>query len=66
MKTIKGYAREVDANVDFCSEDNRYLVHELLVFASQAGDSQNLQTILDFISFRTDPSCPPSARLYAI
>ncbi|KAN0135836.1 hypothetical protein V8E53_006288 [Lactarius tabidus] len=54
-------------NVEFRPEDNRYLVvHECSGFGSQAEDSQNLRTIRDFISFRTDQSCPPSERLHAV
>ncbi|KAN0138726.1 hypothetical protein V8E53_003714 [Lactarius tabidus] len=56
-----------DINFGFCPEDNRYLiVHECSGLDSQAGDSQDLQVIRDFISRRTDPSSSPSERLHAI
>ncbi|KAH8985737.1 hypothetical protein EDB86DRAFT_3083324 [Lactarius hatsudake] len=56
-----------DINVEFHPEDNRYLiVHECSGLESQAGDSQNLQTIRDFISYRTDESRSPSERLHAV
>jgi hypothetical protein len=58
---------ESGINAEFRPEDNRYLiVHEFAGFESQAGDSQNLRTIRDFISYRTDPSCPRSERLHAV
>ena len=58
---------KVNINVEFRPEDNRYLVvHEFLGFESQAVDLKNLRTIREFISYRTDPSCPPSERLHAV
>ena len=58
---------KADINVEFRPEDNRYLiVHECSGLGSQGGDSQNLQTIRDFISHRTDPSRSPSERLHAV
>ncbi|KAI9436782.1 hypothetical protein BJY52DRAFT_1421836 [Lactarius psammicola] len=57
----------VDINAEFHPEDNRYLViHEYSGLESQARDSQNLQTIRDFISYRTDASCSPSESLHAV
>ena len=56
-----------DINVEFRPADNRYLiVHESSGFDSQARDSQDPQTILDFISRRTNASCLPPERLHAI
>ncbi|KAH9061769.1 hypothetical protein EDB83DRAFT_877169 [Lactarius deliciosus] len=55
---------KTDINVEFQPEDNRYLiVHECSVSESQPGDSQNLQTIRDFISYRTDASRSPLERI---
>ncbi|KAH9074319.1 hypothetical protein EDB83DRAFT_2356300 [Lactarius deliciosus] len=56
-----------DINAEFGPQDNRYLiVHECSGLDSQASDSQDLRTIRDFISHRTDPSCLPSERLHAV
>ncbi|KAF8272135.1 hypothetical protein EI94DRAFT_1796529 [Lactarius quietus] len=58
---------QADIDVEFRPEDNRYLiVHECSGLDSQATNSQGLQTIRDFISRRTDPSCSPPERLHAI
>ncbi|KAH9051692.1 hypothetical protein EDB87DRAFT_1693951 [Lactarius vividus] len=58
---------KVDINVEFRPEDNCYLiVHECSGLEPQAGDSQNLQTIRDFILCRTDASCSDSKRLHAV
>ncbi|KAI9456396.1 hypothetical protein BJY52DRAFT_1381678 [Lactarius psammicola] len=58
---------KADIDIEFRPEDNRYLiVHECSGFEPQAGDSQNLQIIRDFISHRTDASRSPSERLHAI
>ncbi|KAI9456397.1 hypothetical protein BJY52DRAFT_1187915 [Lactarius psammicola] len=58
---------KADINVEFRPGDNRYLiVHECSGLDSQARDSQDLQTIRDFISHRTDPSRSPSERLHAV
>ncbi|KAH9061778.1 hypothetical protein EDB83DRAFT_878341 [Lactarius deliciosus] len=51
----------------FIQNDNRHLiVHECSGLGSQSTDPQNLQTIRDFISRRTDASRPPSERLHAV
>ncbi|KAF8265735.1 hypothetical protein EI94DRAFT_1734856 [Lactarius quietus] len=58
---------KTEIDVEFRPEDNRYLiVHESSGLDSQAPDSQGFQTIRDFISRRTDPSCSPPERLHAI
>ncbi|KAH9051686.1 hypothetical protein EDB87DRAFT_749395 [Lactarius vividus] len=58
---------KADINVEFHPEDNRYLIaHECSGLESQPGDSQNLQTIRDFISHRTDASRSPLERLHAV
>ncbi|KAH9018536.1 hypothetical protein EDB85DRAFT_1897124 [Lactarius pseudohatsudake] len=58
---------KVDINVEFRPGDNRYLtVHECSGLDSQASSSQELQTIRDFITHRTDPSCPDSERLHVV
>jgi hypothetical protein len=58
---------KADINVEFRPEDNRYLiVHECSGLDSQASDSQDLQTIRDFISHRTDASRSPSEGLHAV
>ena len=58
---------KADINVEFRPEDNRYLiVHECSGLDSQASDSQDLQTIRDFISDRTDASRSPAERLHAV
>jgi len=58
---------KVDINVEFRPEDNPYfIVHEDSGFESRAGNSQNLQTIRNFISCRTDPNLSPSDRLHAV
>jgi hypothetical protein len=54
-------------NLEFRPEDNRYLiVHECSGLDAQTRDSQDLQTIRDFISHRTHASCLPQERLHAI
>ncbi|KAH9018529.1 hypothetical protein EDB85DRAFT_2294479 [Lactarius pseudohatsudake] len=54
-----------DINVGFSPGDNRYLiVHEHSGFES--GDAQSLQTIRNFISYRTDADRSASERLHAI
>jgi hypothetical protein len=64
---LKGMHGKADINVEFRPEDNRYLVvHECSGFGSQLGDSQNLRTIREFVSYRTGLSCPPSERLHAV
>jgi hypothetical protein len=56
-----------DINVEFSPEDNRYLVvHECSGLDSRASDSQDLQTIRNFISRRTDANCIPPERLHAV
>ncbi|KAN0136741.1 hypothetical protein V8E53_005511 [Lactarius tabidus] len=58
---------KVNIDAEFRPVDNRYLtVHEFSGLDSQAGDSEDLQTIRDFISRRTDPSRAPSERLHAV
>ncbi|KAF8265742.1 hypothetical protein EI94DRAFT_1734896 [Lactarius quietus] len=58
---------KADIDVEFHPEDNRYLiVHECSGLDSQATDSQGLQTIRDFVTRRSDPSCSPPERLHAI
>ncbi|KAF8265732.1 hypothetical protein EI94DRAFT_1804002 [Lactarius quietus] len=54
--------RKADINVEFRPEDNRYLiVHECSIgFASRVEDSQNVQAVRDFISYRTDTRRLPS------
>ncbi|KAH9172741.1 hypothetical protein EDB89DRAFT_2164433 [Lactarius sanguifluus] len=62
--TVLGKA---DIDAEFCPRDNRYLiVHECSGLDSQATDSQDLQTIRNFISHRTDARRSPSERLHAI
>jgi hypothetical protein len=57
----------VDIDVEFRPEDNPYLiVHECSGFDPQVGDSQNLQTIWEFISYRTHATRSPSERLHAV
>jgi hypothetical protein len=61
--------KKANINVEFQPADNCYLiVHESSGLDSQTGDSQDLQTIRDFISHRTDPSrlLLPPERLHAI
>ncbi|KAH8979092.1 hypothetical protein EDB92DRAFT_426644 [Lactarius akahatsu] len=54
-----------DINIGFRPGDNRYLeAHEYSGFES--GGSQSLQTIWDFISYRTDVNRSVSERLHAI
>jgi hypothetical protein len=54
-----------DINVGFHPGNNSFLaVHEYSGFES--GDSQGLQTVRDFILYRTDASCAGSERLHAI
>jgi hypothetical protein len=58
---------KANINVEFRPDDNRYLIaHEFSGLDSQAMDSEDLQTIRDFISRRTDPSRTPSERLHAV
>ncbi|KAH8979845.1 hypothetical protein EDB92DRAFT_328520 [Lactarius akahatsu] len=58
---------KADIDAEFCPGDNRHLiVHECSGLDSQASDSQDLQTIRDFISHRTDARHSPSERLHAI
>ncbi|KAH8985732.1 hypothetical protein EDB86DRAFT_2317568 [Lactarius hatsudake] len=58
---------KADVNVEFHPEDNRHLiVHECSDLGSQSTDPQNLQTIRDFISRRTNASRSPSERLHAV
>ena len=66
MKAVPGsQPGNADINVGFDPRNNRYLVvHEYSGF--EAGDAQGLQTIGDFISYRTDARCPVSERLHAI
>ncbi|KAN0136277.1 hypothetical protein V8E53_005882 [Lactarius tabidus] len=60
-------SEKADINIEFRPADNRYLiVHECSGFDSQTRDSQDSQTIRDFISRRTDASCLPPERLHAI
>ena len=57
---------EADINLEFRPDDNRYLiVHKFCGLDSQDG-SQDLQTIRDFISFRTDTNRSPSERLHLV
>ncbi|KAH9170100.1 hypothetical protein EDB89DRAFT_1980563 [Lactarius sanguifluus] len=64
---LKDTLGKVDINAEFQPEDNCYLiVHECSGLEPQAEDSQNLQTIRDFISHRTDASCSDSKRLHAV
>ncbi|KAH9003546.1 hypothetical protein EDB86DRAFT_3073326 [Lactarius hatsudake] len=56
-----------DIDAEFCPGDNRYIiVHECSGLDSRASDSQDLQTIRNFISYRTDTRRSPSERLHAI
>jgi predicted GTPase len=58
---------KTNINVEFRPDDNRYLiVHEFSGLDSQARDTEDLQTVRDFISRRTDPSRSPSERLHAV
>ncbi|KAH9054851.1 hypothetical protein EDB87DRAFT_1417561 [Lactarius vividus] len=58
---------EADINAEFCPGDNHYLiVHECSGLNSQASSSQDLQTIRDFITYRTDLSLSPPERLHAV
>jgi GTP-binding protein EngB required for normal cell division len=60
-------SEKADINAEFRPADNRYLiVHECSGFDSQTRDSQDSQTIRDFISRRTDASRLPPERLHAI
>lgn len=64
MKAAPG---SVDINIEFRPDDNRYLiVHEFSGLDSQTRDSQDLQTIRDFISRRADPNRSPLERLHAV
>ena len=50
----------VNIDVEFRPEDNPYLiVRECSGFEPQVGDSQNLQTIRDFTSYRTHATRSP-------
>jgi len=54
-----------DINLGIRPRDNSYLiVHEFSAF--EPGDSQGLQTIRDFISYRTDLNRPAAERLHAV
>ncbi|KAN0127123.1 hypothetical protein V8E53_015061 [Lactarius tabidus] len=72
MKTVfkvdmAAASENADINVEFRPADNCYLiVHECSGLDPQTGDSQDLQTIRDFISHRTDASRLPPERLHAI
>ncbi|KAI0285608.1 hypothetical protein BC826DRAFT_1051436 [Russula brevipes] len=56
---------KADINLEFHPEDNRYLiVHESS--GLEPGDAQGLETIQDFISYRTDPNRSAPERLHAI
>ncbi|KAI0285599.1 hypothetical protein BC826DRAFT_1179001 [Russula brevipes] len=56
---------KADINVEFHPEDNRYLiVHESS--GLEPGDAQGLETIRNFISYRTDPSRSAPERLHAV
>ena len=58
---------KADINLEFRPDDNRYLiVHEFSGLDSQDGESQDLQTIRDFISLRTDSNLSPSERLHLV
>jgi hypothetical protein len=58
---------KADINLEFRPDDNRYLiVHEFSGLDSQDEESQDLQTIRDFISLRTDLNCSPSERLHVV
>ncbi|KAI9456381.1 hypothetical protein BJY52DRAFT_1417161 [Lactarius psammicola] len=64
---VTAVPERANINVEFRPQDNRYLiVHECSGLDSQASDSQDLQTIRDFISHRTDPSRSPPERLHAV
>ncbi|KAF8266800.1 hypothetical protein EI94DRAFT_134062 [Lactarius quietus] len=64
---VKAAPERANINFEFRPDDNRYLiVHEFSGLYSQAVDSQDLQTIRDFILLRTDPKCSPTERLHAI
>jgi hypothetical protein len=59
--------RAPDINLEFRPDDNRYLiVHEFSGLDSQDGGSQDLQTIRDFISLRTDINRSSSERLHVV
>ena len=45
-------------------EYNHLIIHECSGLESE--DAQGLGAIRDFISYRTDPSCPATERLHAI
>ena len=67
MVELKDTHGNVDINVAFHPENNRYLVvHEFSGFETQAEDLQNLRSIRDFISYRTDPNCSPFEKLHAV
>ena len=57
--------RTPDINLEFYPEDNRYLiVHEYSGFGP--GDTQSLQAVHDFISYRTDRGRSATERLDAV
>ena len=57
----------VNVDVEFHPEDNPYLIaHECSGFEPQVRDSQNLQTIWDFISYCTHATHSPLERLHAV
>ncbi|KAI9438740.1 hypothetical protein H4582DRAFT_2076367 [Lactarius indigo] len=57
---------KADINVEFRPGDNRYLIVHEYGLDSQASNPQDLQTIRDFVTHRTDPSRPPPERLHAV
>ena len=62
-KAAPGIGSDID--LAFCPDDNHHLiVHEFS--GLETGDAHGLQTIRDFITIRTDPSCAPAERLHAI
>lgn len=71
LRDCNGYKvapeRAPDINLEFRPDDNRYLiVHEFSGLDSQDGESQDLQTIRDFISLRTDLNRSSSERLHVV
>ena len=65
-KTVRHNAcRTPDINLEFCLEDNCYLsVHEYSGLGP--GDTQSLQAVRDFISYRTDRGRSATERLDAV
>ena len=60
-------SEKADINIEFRPNDNRYLiVHEFSGLDPEARDSEDLQTIRDFVSRRTEDNRTPSERLHAI